>query len=125
MPFHQRSLIVGEVWFSPCFVRQNQQQNPFLRGDFRRLPNKNVQIRDHFLPFVPPEDFESLKILDIQLREMRARRRLNSTLKVNRQTDGQTHRRTDRRTFRLIAQRADALKYIYMYIYELTRHAQI
>ena len=53
---------------------------------------------DHFFPLLSPKDSESLKILDILLQEVKAKRPLNGTSKVNRQTDG----RTDRRTFRLI-----------------------
>ena len=40
------------------------------------------------------KDSESLKILDIRLWEVEAKRRLNGTSKVNRQTDRQTDRRT-------------------------------
>ena len=53
---------------------------------------------DHFFPLLFPKDSESLKILDIRLQEVGAKRPLNSTSKVNRQTDTPT----DRRTFRLI-----------------------
>ena len=45
---------------------------------------------DHFFPLLFPKDSESLKILDIRLREVGAKRPLNGTSKVNRQTDGQT-----------------------------------
>ena len=78
-------------------------------------------------------DSKSLKILDIQIQEVGAKRRLNSTSKVNTHTDThtntQTHiwtfqliesiglkknlRRTDRRTLRLLDQRgprADSVK---------------
>ena len=57
---------------------------------------------DHFFPLLFPKDSESLKILDIRLREVGAKRRLNGTSKVNRHTDTQTHRQTHRRTFWLI-----------------------
>ena len=57
-----------------------------------------VYLGDHFFPLLFPKDSESLKFLDIGLREVGAKRRLNGTSKVNRRTDG----RTDRRTFRLI-----------------------
>ena len=57
---------------------------------------------DHFFSLLFPKDSESLKILDIRLREVGAKRPLNGTSKVNRQTDRQTDRRTDRRTFQLI-----------------------
>ena len=87
-------------WFQPCFVRQNQQQQKklFFDGDFRPLPNKNVQMLDHFFPLLFPKDSESLKIFDIRLLEVGAKRPLNGTSKVNRQTN----RQTDKRTFRLI-----------------------
>ena len=29
----------------------------FLRGDFRPLPNKNVQMLDHFFPLLFPQGF--------------------------------------------------------------------
>ena len=61
---------------------------------------------DHFLPLLFPKDSESLKVLDIQLRKVGAKRPLNGTSKVNRHTDGHTDTRTeghtDRRTFQLI-----------------------
>ena len=57
---------------------------------------------DYFFPLVFPKDSESLKIFDIQLREVGAKRPLNGTSKVNRQTDTWTHGPTDRQTFRLI-----------------------
>ena len=81
-----------------------------MRGDFRPLPNKNVQMLDHFFPLLFPNDFEYLKILDIQLREVGAKRWLNGTSKVNRHMDGQTDKQTDGQTFHLyhLAQRADA-----------------
>ena len=94
-PFYQRSLIHREAWFPPCFVRQNQ---PKKNGDFRPFPNKNVEIWEHFFPLLFPKDSESLKIMDIQLWEVGAKRRLNGTSKVN----TRTNRRTDRRTNRLI-----------------------
>ena len=41
---------------------------------------------DHFFPLLFPKDSESLKILDIRLREVGAKRPLNGTSKVNTQT---------------------------------------
>jgi hypothetical protein len=67
----------------------------FLRGDLRHFSNKNFQILDHFFPLLFRKDSESLKILDIRLREVGAKRRLNGTSKVNTQTDTQTHGHTD------------------------------
>ena len=69
---------------------------------FLTTSKKNVQIWDHFFPLLFPKDSESLKILDIRLREVGAKRPLNGTSKVNRQTEGQTDGQTDGRTFRLI-----------------------
>ena len=57
---------------------------------------------DHFFPLLFPKDSESLKIFDIRLQEVGAKRRLNGTSKVNRHTNKQTYGQTDRRTFRLI-----------------------
>ena len=103
MPFDQRSLIHREAWFPSCFVRQNQPKNKlFLRGDFRPLPNKNVQMWDHLFSLLFPKDSESLKILDIRLRKVGAKRPLNGTSKVNRQTDRQTDKQTNIWTFRLL-----------------------
>ena len=46
MPFDQRSLIHREVWFPPCFVRQNQQKTDFfLRGDFNHFLTKCSILR--------------------------------------------------------------------------------
>ena len=53
---------------------------------------------DHLFPLLFPKDFKSFKFLDIQLREVGAKKRLNGTTKVN----GQTDKQTDRRTFRPI-----------------------
>ena len=58
------------------------KKNFFLRGDFRPLPNKNIQMLDHFLPLLFLKNSESLKILDIRLREVGAKRPLNGTSKV-------------------------------------------
>ena len=86
----------------PKKTKKSEEKNFFLRGDFRQFANKNVHIYDHFFPLLFPKDSESLKILDIQLREMGAKRPLNGTSKVNRHTDTRTHGHMDRRTFRLI-----------------------
>ena len=51
----------------------------FLRGDFRQFSNKNFHIWDHFFPLLFPKDSESLKILDIRLREVGAKRQLKKT----------------------------------------------
>ena len=51
----------------------------FLRGNFRPLPFKNVQMLDHFFPLLFPKDSESLKILDIRLWEVGAKKPLKKT----------------------------------------------
>ena len=58
------------------------KKNFFFRGDFRPLPNKNVQLLDHFFTLLFPKNSEYLKILDIRLREVGAKRPLNGTSKV-------------------------------------------
>ena len=101
MSFDQRSLIHREAWFPPCFVRQNQKkEEKKRRGDFRPFPNKNVQIWDHSFHYFSPKDSKSIKILDIQLREMGAKRPLKGTSKVNTQTDRQTNKHMDISTYR-------------------------
>ena len=61
-----------------------------LRGDFRPLPNKNVQMLDHFFPLLFPKDSESLKILDIRLWEVKAKRPLKGTSKVKNMREKRT-----------------------------------
>ena len=70
-------------------------------------------------PLIPntfPQGFRITKVLDIRLWEVRAKRRLNGTSKVNTRPDGQTDGRTDRKTdghfdlWKASAQRANALK---------------
>ena len=97
-PFDQRSVNHWEAWFPPCFVRQNQPKKTFFLAILDHFQTKNVQIWESFFPLLFPKDSESLKILNIQLREVGAKSRLNGTSKVN----TQTNRRTDRRTNRLI-----------------------
>ena len=71
---------------------------------------------DHFFLLLFSKDSESLKILDIRLREVGAKRPLKGTSKVNRhtntRTDGQTDGQTDGHLDlkKASAQRADALK---------------
>ena len=93
--FDRRSLIHREAWFpsrpripqnpncfkngkkaevsnpfgsvvSTWFCQAKSAKNCFFQFCyFRPLPNKNVQILDHFFPLLFPKDSESLKILDI------------------------------------------------------------
>ena len=60
-------------------VKNEREKNFFLRGNFRQFSNKNVPIWDHFFPFLFPKDSESLKILDIRLRKVGAKRQLKKT----------------------------------------------
>ena len=83
-----------------CKAKSARKKNLFLRSDLRPLPNKNVPIWDHFFPLLFPKDSESLKILDIRLREVGAKKCLNGTSKVNRRTDKQTDKQTDISTYR-------------------------
>ena len=62
----------------------------FLRANCKPFTSKSIQIWDHFLSLLFPKDSESLKTLEIRLWEVGAKRRLNFTLKVNKQTDRQT-----------------------------------
>ena len=83
-----------------CKAKSAKKTNFFLRGNFRQLSNKNVQMLDHFFPLLFPKDSESLKIFDIRLQEVGAKRPLNSTSKVNKQTNIRTDSQTDISTYR-------------------------
>ena len=69
----------------------------FLRGDFRQFLNKNVHIWDPFFPLLFPKDSESLKNIGHPTSGSGGKKTVKRYLKSE-----QTHRRTDRRTFRLI-----------------------
>ena len=79
------------------FKAKSAKNTILLFGDFRPLPNKKNQIWNHFFSILFPKDSESLKSLDIQLREVGAKKRFKRYLKSE-----QTDRHTDRRTNRLI-----------------------
>jgi hypothetical protein len=64
---------------------KSAKKNILLRGDFRPLPNENVQMLDQFFPLLFPKDSESLKILDIRLQEVGAKRPLKKTENQRRQ----------------------------------------
>ena len=109
--------------------RQNQQKKNFLlRGDIRPLPNKNVQMLDHFIPLQKktffarqfqtilkqkcsylrpllsitfPQGFRISKNIGHPTSESGGKKTVKRYLKSE-QTHGQTDTRTDRRTFRLI-----------------------
>ena len=100
-PFAQRSLIHREAWFPPCFVGKINEKNYFgfvLR--FRPLPKK-IQIWDHFFPLLFPQGFQISKNIGHPTLGSGGKKTFKWYLKSE-QTDGQTHRHTDRRTFWLI-----------------------
>ena len=57
---------------------------------------KSFQMWDHFFPLLFSKDSKSLKILDMRLREVGAKSRLNGTSKVNTQTNTHTNILTNR-----------------------------
>ena len=73
----------------------------FVRGNFTPFISKKIQMWDNFFPLLFFMDSEALKIVDIQLREVGAKRRLSGTSQVNGQTtDKQTDTQTDILTYR-------------------------
>ena len=60
-------------------VKKLEKKTFFLRGDFRQFSKKNVHIWDHFFPSLFPKNSQSLKILDIRLREVGAKRQFKKT----------------------------------------------
>ena len=81
------------------FCKANQQKKTFFcAAIFDNFQTKMFKSETTSFPYFSPKNSESLKILDIRLREVGAKRRLNGTSKKNTHMDGQT----DRRTFRLI-----------------------
>ena len=80
------------------FCRAKSAKNKlFLRGYFRPLHNKNVQFWDHSFPALFPKDSESLKTLDIRLREVGGK----IGLKIYYMKRGQINKQTDYSTTRL------------------------
>ena len=76
-----------EVWAKRLLngtskVKKVRRKKLCLCGDFRLFSNKIVHIWDHFFPLLFPKDSKSLKILDIRLWEVGAKRPENSTSKV-------------------------------------------
>ena len=72
----------------------------FRRSDFKPFLSKNVQIWNQFFPLLFPKKTKSLNFLEIWLWEVRAKRRLNSTSKVNTKTDRHTDTLTYILTYR-------------------------
>ena len=74
-------------WIKP---KNGERKTIKMCGDFTPFIGKSFQMWDHFFLLIFPNDSESLKFLDLQLWELAAKRRWNSTSKVNRRTDRQT-----------------------------------
>ena len=90
------------MWFSPCFVRQSHQKTNFiLRGDFGPFPNKKNSNLRPLLSITLRQGFQSCKNIGHPTSGSGGKKTFNQYLKSE-QTDGQTHRHTDRRTFWLI-----------------------
>ena len=71
-----------------------------LDGGFTPFISKGFQMWDHFFLLLFPKDSESLRILNIQLREVGAKIHLNGTSKVDTRTNRQTNTHTDKSTYR-------------------------
>ena len=71
-------------------VRQNSPKNDlFLCGNFTPFISKSFQIWDHFFPLLFHKNSKNLKSLDIWLREVGAKKRLNGVnkwKKINKKT---------------------------------------
>ena len=78
-----------------CKAKSAKKNYFFLFGNFRPLPNYFFEIWDPFFSLLFSRDSKSLKILDIRLQEVGAKRRLNGTSKVNTLTETRTNRRTN------------------------------
>ena len=75
-----------------CSLRQSLSKNKlFLPGIFTPLFGKSFQIWEHFFPLLFTKDSKSLKILDIWLQKLGAKRRLDGTSKVNTHTGKHKH----------------------------------
>ena len=68
-----------------------------MRGDFRPLPNKNVQIWDHFFPLLFPQGFRISKNFGHPTSGKGGKKTFKRYLKSE-----QTDKQTDGRTFQLI-----------------------
>ena len=74
--------IVASIPKTILLKRQNSSKiKLFLRCDFTPFLRKSIQIWDHFFQLVFPNDSENITSLDIGLREVGAKRRLNGVNK--------------------------------------------
>ena len=65
------------------------------KRSFHHIQTKIFKSETTSFHYFSPKDSESLHILDIRLQEVGAKRHLNGTPKVNKDTDTLTHRRTN------------------------------
>ena len=83
-------------------MKKSGEKKLFFARRFSTIFKQKCSYLRPLLSITFPKGSKSLKILDIRLREVGAKRPFNDTSKVNRHTDGQTDGHTDRRTNRLI-----------------------
>ena len=78
-----------------CKAKSAKKTIYFCAAILDHFQTKMFQSETTSFHYFSPKDSESLKILDIQLCEVGAKRRSNGTSKVNTQTDGQTDKQKD------------------------------
>ena len=74
-----------------------------MRGNFRPLPNKNVQMLDHFFPLLFLQGLRIAENIGHPTSGSEGKKMFKGYLKseqTDRQTEGQTHRLTDISTYR-------------------------
>ena len=88
--------IVAPITNKASTIRQKiPKTNPFLCGNFTLFIIKSCPIWDCFFPLLLPKDSEALQVLALRLQKVGAKRRLNSTSQVNKQTDRLSDTQTD------------------------------
>ena len=98
---YQRSLIVRELWFPPCFVRQNQPKIKLLFFA-RKILTTSQQKCSNLRPCLTitfPQGFRISKNIGHPTLGSGGKKLFKRYLKseqTDKQTDGQTHRRTNR-----------------------------
>ena len=85
---------MGSVVSNMFCKAKSAHKKLFLRGNFRPLANKNVQMLDHFFPILFTKDSEYLNFLDIGLWEVGEKGPLSGVIKFGGQTEKQTNTRT-------------------------------
>ena len=110
--FDQRSLIHREVWFLPCFVRQNRPKNKlFLARRFKTIFKQKCSNMRHLLSTTFPQGFRISKNIGHPTSGSGGKKTYKRYLKSE-HTDKQTDKHTDGHLDlqKASAQRADALK---------------